>query len=117
MTEGPEEHDVDFTGDEAEERCIICVPCRQYRQLGRDGHPTCEHTISEAKDISDLDALDWAYVRLHAYRQELEREEPRGSEALLQSNLISLVSDLVWADEEVPDPDEMGDVLDRRLSA
>lgn len=111
------QHDIDYTGDEAEERLILCVPCRCHQPLNRDGHPVCEHTIFEAKDISDLGGLDWAYVRLHAYRQELEREPTRGSEAMLKSNVMSLVSDLAFSGEEVPDPDEIGDVLDRRLSA
>lgn len=116
MTE-TNEHDVDFTGDEAAERCILCVPCRQYQQLNRDGEPVCEHTITEAKDISELNGLDWAYVRLHAYRQEAERDNPRGSEVVLRSNICSLVTDLVMADEEVPEPDEMSDFLDNRLES
>lgn len=115
MTDAESEHDVDYTGEEAENKLVLCVPCRQYRPLTSDGHPECSHTIDEAKDISHLDALDWAYVRLHAYRQELARDEPRASELVLRSNIGSLVGDLVWADEEVPEPEEMADVLDRRL--
>lgn len=109
-------HDVDFVGDEAEERCVLCVPCRQYRQLNREGHPGCEHNISQAKDISELDALDWAYIRLYAYQTELEREEPRGREMVLRANIISLAADLAFADEEVPPPEELGDVIEQRLS-
>lgn len=118
MSDSGDQHDVDFTGDDAEERLVLCVPCRQYQPLNRDGQPTCEHTIAEAKDISDLDGLDWAYIRLHAYRSELDRnDDPRGDEVVLQANIRSLIFDLVMADEEVPEPDEMEDVLDRRLEA
>jgi len=116
MPEHEEQHDVDFTGEEAEERAILCVPCREYQPLNTEGHPECEHTISEAKDISHLDALTWAYIRLRAYRQELEADEPFGSEAMLKSNVMSLVTDLVFANEDVPEPDEIDGVIERRLS-
>lgn len=111
------EHDVDYTGDDAESRLLLCVPCRQYQPLDRDGHPECDHSISEAKDISNLDDLTWAYIRLRAYRQELEREPTRGSEAMLKSNVMSLVSDLVFAGEDVPDPENIDDVIQRRADA
>jgi|AntDeeMetagen681_2_1112603.scaffolds.fasta_scaffold28165_2 hypothetical protein len=111
-----DQHDVDFTGDEAEERAILCVPCRQYQQLNTDGYPECEHTISESKDISHLDALTWAYIRLRAYRRELEADEPFGSKAVLKSNIMSLVSDLAFAGEDVPEPDDIDSVIERRVS-
>jgi len=111
-----EQHDVDFTGDEAEERAILCVPCREYQPLNTEGHPECEHTISEAKDISHLDGLTWAYIRLRAYRQELEADDPFGSEAVIKSNVMSLVSDLVFAGEDVPDPADIDSVIERRVS-
>jgi hypothetical protein len=109
--------DVDYTGDDAEDRLILCVPCRRYQPLQRDGQPECEHDISAAKDISHLDNLTWAYIRLHAYRRELERDEPRGSEGMLKAELSSLVADLVFADEDVPEPGEMADVIERRVES
>ena len=109
--------EADYVGDAAEKRAILCVPCRQYRPLTRDGVPECEHTLAEAKDISDLTDLDWAYVRLHAHRQELDKDEPWGERHVHQSAVMSLVSDLVFADEEVPDPEDMAAVLDRRIDA
>lgn len=119
VTDGGEntEHDIDYTGDDAEERLVLCVPCRQYQPLTREGHPECEHSISDAKDISQLDGLTWAYIRLHAYRQELERDKTRGSEAVIQSNIMSLVSDLAFSGEDVPEPDEMATVIERRVEA
>ena len=108
--------DIDYTGDEAEGRLILCSRCCQYQPLCRDGHPECTHTISDAKDISDLDGLDWAYVRLRAYRSELHRDGgSRGQKHVLQSNIASLVWDLISAGEEVPDPDEIDSVLAERL--
>lgn len=111
-----EQHGVDYTGEDAEERAILCVPCRQYQQLNTDGHPVCDHEIGEAKDISHLDDLTWAYIRLRAYRHELMADDPFGSEPLLKSNIGSLVMDLVFADEDVPDPDEIDVVIERRVS-
>jgi len=109
------EHDIDYTGDDAEERLVLCVPCRRYRPLTRDGHPECEHSISDAKDISHLNGLTWAYIRLHANRQELGRDESRGNEAVLVSNITSLISDLAVSGEDIPAPHEMVTVIERRI--
>ena len=118
-TDGREntEHDIDYTGDDAEERLVLCVPCRRYRPLTRDGHPECEHSISDAKDISHLDGLMWAYIRLHAYRQELERDKTRCSETVLKVNIMSLVSDLAVSGEDIPEADELATVIERRVNA
>ena len=45
--------EADYVGDAAEERAILCVACRQYHPLTREGVPECEHTLAEAKDISE----------------------------------------------------------------
>jgi hypothetical protein len=118
-TDGGEntEYDIDYTGDDAEQRLVLCVPCRRYRPLTRDGHPECDHSISEATDIGHLDGLTWAYIRIHANAQELEREETRGDQAILRSNITSLVSDLAVSGEDVPAPDEMATVIERRVNA
>ena len=111
------EHEIDYTGDAAEQRLVLCVPCRRYRPLTRDGHPECDHSISEAKDISHLDGLTWAYIRLYANRQEMERDETRANQIILRSNIMSLVSDLAASGEDVPAPHEMAAVIERRVEA
>jgi len=117
MSENADAHNVDYTGDEAEKRLVLCVPCRQYHPLDRAGQPTCDHSLADAKDVSHLDALTWAYIRLHAYRQELERDELRVSEAMIKSKITSIVADLAFAGEDVPEPDQIANAIERRVKA
>lgn len=104
----------DFTGDDAEARCILCAQCHRYQPLDRDGQPTCDHSLAEAQDISDLSGEEWAMVRHDAYIAELERDEPRGARSFLVSELTSLMWDLTAA-ELLPDDYDERDGLDKLL--
>ena len=110
MSDGTDQHDGGplYTGDEAEKRCLLCVQCERYVELDRDGQPLCEHDDETARTVGHLTGAEWANIRLRANKRELDREDgPRGNEAVLQSNVLSLVSDLAMAGELEDPPEDL----------
>lgn len=89
-----------FTGEEAQERLVLCVQCERFREMYPSGQPMCQHDDDEARTLDSLTDAEYANIKLRAYKRELQREpEPRVNEVLLQSNIMSLASDLAWAGE------------------
>jgi hypothetical protein len=99
-----------FTGEEAEERLLLCVQCERYVELWPSGEPKCAHTDDDARTLDGLTNAEWANIRLRANKRELQREGgPRASEAVLQSNVMSLVTNLAMADELEEPPADLRD--------
>ena len=97
-----------YTGDEAEERLLLCVKCERFRELWPSGEPKCSHDDDEARTLDGMTEAEWANVRLRAYKREMERDGgPRADELLLQSNIMSLAANLAWADELEDPPEDL----------
>jgi hypothetical protein len=97
-----------FTGEDAEERLLLCVKCERYVELWPSGEPKCAHTDDEARTLDGLTDAEWANIRLRANKRELQREGgPRPSETVLKSNVMSLVVNLSMADELEEPPEDL----------
>jgi hypothetical protein len=110
-TDSQEQHNgPKFTGEDAEERLLLCVKCERYVELWPSGEPKCAHTDDEARTLDGLTDAEWANIRLWANKRELGREGgPRAAETVLQSNVMSLASDLAWAGELEEPPKDLRD--------
>jgi hypothetical protein len=93
---------------------LICVPCEQYVEADIDEEETaCEHSWDEACDVSEFTEKEWAKFRHDVYVKELERDEPRSRQMVL-NNLTSLMWDLTSAGV-LPDDYDERDGLDKLL--
>jgi len=97
-----------YTGEDAEDRLVLCVRCERYVGLRPDGEPMCQHDDDAARTLDGLTDAEWANIRLRANKRELARSGgPRASEMLLQSNVMSLAANLAMAGELEEPPEDL----------